>query len=344
MRSARSSSANRRPCSRVGQSVRELGSGPPRVERHDDRADRLGRPERDRPTRDSCASRSRRGRPAARPARRSQRATARTIAVRVGEGDPLVVVDEVDVVGERRAQVPDRAERRRRVHEHLGRHASDVDGLDLEHSPRSVHDGNLAFVTGVSSRAWRRLEPSSNAAASIGLDASTSIHLLLLAWRLSAAMGTPSSSCSSSPTRCGGDSWTSSVGAIDVSASSASWSASPRAWCRITFASCGPEGLVSARQSAADGRDTYYQGNIARFAELLRTTGTALHPAVRLTCLEVDVPAAGEVESHACCSCAPGTRLVLRWPRRCWNIGPTAPSWLAAPAVTPSRCIRTRCG
>ena len=41
-------------------------------------------------------------------------------------------------------------------------------------------------------------------------------------------------------------------------------------------------GLVSARQSAADGRDTYYQGNISRCAELLSETGAALHPAVRL--------------------------------------------------------------
>lgn len=41
-------------------------------------------------------------------------------------------------------------------------------------------------------------------------------------------------------------------------------------------------GLVSARQSAADGRDTYYQGNIGRCAELLSETGAALHPAVRL--------------------------------------------------------------
>src|SRR2546428_7073561 len=49
-------------------------------------------------------------------------------------------------------------------------------------------------------------------------------------------------------------------------------------------------GLVSARQSAADGRDTYYQGKIRRCAELLSATGTALHPAVRLTCLEVDPP------------------------------------------------------
>src|SRR4029079_19425833 len=47
-------------------------------------------------------------------------------------------------------------------------------------------------------------------------------------------------------------------------------------------------GLVSARQSAADGRDTYYRGNVDRFAELLSATGVALHPAVRLACLGAD--------------------------------------------------------
>src|SRR6476646_2094562 len=47
-------------------------------------------------------------------------------------------------------------------------------------------------------------------------------------------------------------------------------------------------GLVSARQSAADGRDTYYRGNVGRFAELLSATGVALHPAVRLGCLEAE--------------------------------------------------------
>src|SRR5262245_53945351 len=52
-------------------------------------------------------------------------------------------------------------------------------------------------------------------------------------------------------------------------------------------------GLVAARQSAADGRDTYYQGNIGRFAELLTTTGAALHPAVRLVRREVDMPSPG---------------------------------------------------
>jgi protein-tyrosine-phosphatase/DNA-binding transcriptional ArsR family regulator len=41
-------------------------------------------------------------------------------------------------------------------------------------------------------------------------------------------------------------------------------------------------GLVSARQSAADGRDTYYQPDISRCAELLSAAGAALHPAVRL--------------------------------------------------------------
>jgi ArsR family transcriptional regulator, arsenate/arsenite/antimonite-responsive transcriptional repressor / arsenate reductase (thioredoxin) len=51
-------------------------------------------------------------------------------------------------------------------------------------------------------------------------------------------------------------------------------------------------GLVSARQSAADGRDTYYQGNIGRYAELISAAGAALHPAVRLAHLDVDPPAA----------------------------------------------------
>ena len=49
-------------------------------------------------------------------------------------------------------------------------------------------------------------------------------------------------------------------------------------------------GLVSARQSAADGRDTYYQANVGHYAELLSATGAALHPAVRLDCVEVDPP------------------------------------------------------
>src|SRR4051794_15530222 len=49
-------------------------------------------------------------------------------------------------------------------------------------------------------------------------------------------------------------------------------------------------GLVSSRQSAADGRDTYYRGDVRRCGELLASTGTALHPAVRLAPVDADAP------------------------------------------------------
>lgn len=51
-------------------------------------------------------------------------------------------------------------------------------------------------------------------------------------------------------------------------------------------------GLVTARQSAADGRDTYYRGDLGRCAELLSATGLALHPGIRLSPLESDPPTA----------------------------------------------------
>lgn len=41
-------------------------------------------------------------------------------------------------------------------------------------------------------------------------------------------------------------------------------------------------GLVSARQSSADGRDTYYRLHLARLGELFVTAGAALHPALQL--------------------------------------------------------------
>jgi protein-tyrosine-phosphatase/DNA-binding transcriptional ArsR family regulator len=41
-------------------------------------------------------------------------------------------------------------------------------------------------------------------------------------------------------------------------------------------------GLVEARRSAADGRDTYYRADLGRCAELLVEAGAALHPALRL--------------------------------------------------------------
>jgi ArsR family transcriptional regulator, arsenate/arsenite/antimonite-responsive transcriptional repressor / arsenate reductase (thioredoxin) len=41
-------------------------------------------------------------------------------------------------------------------------------------------------------------------------------------------------------------------------------------------------GLVSARRSSADGRDSYYAIDLARFREQLRGAGGALHPALAL--------------------------------------------------------------
>jgi ArsR family transcriptional regulator, arsenate/arsenite/antimonite-responsive transcriptional repressor / arsenate reductase (thioredoxin) len=42
-------------------------------------------------------------------------------------------------------------------------------------------------------------------------------------------------------------------------------------------------GLVTATRSSFDGRDSYYRLNLDRCAEALASTGTALHPALRLT-------------------------------------------------------------
>jgi len=41
-------------------------------------------------------------------------------------------------------------------------------------------------------------------------------------------------------------------------------------------------GLVTARRSSHDGRDTYYHLDLARCAQALATAGTDLHPALRL--------------------------------------------------------------
>jgi ArsR family transcriptional regulator, arsenate/arsenite/antimonite-responsive transcriptional repressor / arsenate reductase (thioredoxin) len=51
-------------------------------------------------------------------------------------------------------------------------------------------------------------------------------------------------------------------------------------------------GLVSARRSSADGRDTYYRLNLARCGELFVTAGSALHPALQLAPLPVQLPRA----------------------------------------------------
>ncbi len=53
-------------------------------------------------------------------------------------------------------------------------------------------------------------------------------------------------------------------------------------------------GLVSARQSSADGRDTYYRLHLARLGELFVTAGAALHPALQLAPPPVQAPRAAQ--------------------------------------------------
>jgi ArsR family transcriptional regulator, arsenate/arsenite/antimonite-responsive transcriptional repressor / arsenate reductase (thioredoxin) len=52
-------------------------------------------------------------------------------------------------------------------------------------------------------------------------------------------------------------------------------------------------GLVSARRSSADGRDSYYAADLVRCREQLRAAGGALHPGLRLTSPAVPEPRSG---------------------------------------------------
>jgi ArsR family transcriptional regulator, arsenate/arsenite/antimonite-responsive transcriptional repressor / arsenate reductase (thioredoxin) len=52
-------------------------------------------------------------------------------------------------------------------------------------------------------------------------------------------------------------------------------------------------GLVSARRSSADGRDTYYRADLDRCGRLLCATGAALQPGLRLGLLPTDIRPVG---------------------------------------------------
>ncbi len=45
-------------------------------------------------------------------------------------------------------------------------------------------------------------------------------------------------------------------------------------------------GVVGARRSSADGRDSYYSIDLARCGELIATAGAALHPSLRIATLD----------------------------------------------------------
>jgi protein-tyrosine-phosphatase len=52
-------------------------------------------------------------------------------------------------------------------------------------------------------------------------------------------------------------------------------------------------GLVSSRQSSADGRDSYYRADLGQFRSFLAATALALHPGIALAPAELDRPPEG---------------------------------------------------
>ena len=49
-------------------------------------------------------------------------------------------------------------------------------------------------------------------------------------------------------------------------------------------------GLVTSRRSAADGRDTYYRGELDRCGEVLAAAGGSLHPGIDLSMRDIEAP------------------------------------------------------
>lgn len=85
-------------------------------------------------------------------------------------------------------------------------------------------------------------------------------------------------------------------------------------------------GLVTARRSSYDARDSYYHLDLEQCAHALTNAGTALHPALgfalpRRRCLRRD----GRDDPPSC-SPAPATAPAPRLPRRCCATAPTVRS------------------
>jgi protein-tyrosine-phosphatase/DNA-binding transcriptional ArsR family regulator len=60
--------------------------------------------------------------------------------------------------------------------------------------------------------------------------------------------------------------------------------------------------LVSARRSSADRRDAYYTVDLARFGSLLSSTGSALHPGLRLEATSPDLDGRAAVRALFLCT------------------------------------------
>ena len=79
--------------------------------------------------------------------------------------------------------------------------------------------------------------------------------------------------------------WVSSASSRSATAVSASWSAlvgKPQNLVSYHLGELRSGGLISARRSSADGRDTYYKIDLARCRKMFVEAGIALHPGVRL--------------------------------------------------------------
>ncbi len=102
-------------------------------------------------------------------------------------------------------------------------------------------------------------------------------------------------------------------------------------------------GLVTARRSSADGRDSYYAIDLAACREALQIAGVALHPALltRSARAPVRPPARALVANTGCCSCARATAHAPRSQKRCSSGCRPATIERRAPAATRSRCIPT---
>ena len=101
-------------------------------------------------------------------------------------------------------------------------------------------------------------------------------------------------------------------------------------------------GLVSARRSSADRRDSYYTIDLVACRDGLDTTGGALHPAFHVATAPPPPRRDRRRADDGCCSSVPATAPGHRSPRRCSSTCPPAQSKPAAPAATPSRSTRTR--
>ena len=101
-------------------------------------------------------------------------------------------------------------------------------------------------------------------------------------------------------------------------------------------------GLVGTRRSSFDGRHTYYHLDLARCAQELAAVGASLHPDWGSN---PPIPAFGGrgPDRRTVLFCARATAPGRRPLRHLPEPAPAAGFWRSAPAITPSRCTRTRC-